>query len=293
MFTIRSTPSTRFIRIPKFQTIHHPSTYQQQKRTIKLFTYASTPSKVGLQKLAEYKNFPLTDPESCPVQLIDPSSIEYQPLPTPNTKKPTIATIKPHPIIHDTTLKNILENHLKDGTFLAPREDIPGSNQYYLQKIPKEEITHPIRTASISRGLKSAPGGDASARRVKLFPFHATHDWYHVQKQLRIARAWIQSSKKAVVEIHVCIDRKKNAVKDEEAIAEIPRKCLYFRPDVIVGAMPRGTRIMIAAQTDGGEFCWVMGRHEGDCRGLGARLEKKREWEVRKKRLLLEEEGGG
>ncbi|CAD6446899.1 84e6dfea-f671-4216-8f7a-43988f07a060-CDS [Sclerotinia trifoliorum] len=262
MFTIRSISSSRYIQIPKIKTFHPTSTYQQQTRTIKLFTYAATPSKVGLQKLAEYKDFILSDPESCQVELIDPESIEFQPSPTPHDKNPTIATIKPNPIIQTTTLKSILENHMQDGTFLAPREDGKGSNQYYLQKIPEEEISHPEPTASISRGLKSAPGGDASARRVKLFPFHAMHDWYHVQRQLRIARAWLQSSKRAVVEIHVCIDRKKNAVKDAEAVAEIPRRCLHFRPDVIVRAMPKGTKITIQAQTNG-EYCWVMGRRGG------------------------------
>ncbi|KAJ8062751.1 hypothetical protein OCU04_008011 [Sclerotinia nivalis] len=289
MFTIRSISSTWSIQILKIKDLHCPLTFQQQYRTIKLFTYTTTPSKVGLQKLTEYNKFIISDPESCQVQLIDSDSIEYPPSSSQNDKKPTIANIKPNPTIKKTNLKWVLENHIQHGTFLAPRENRHNSNQYYLQKISEEEITKPIPA---SRGLKSAPGGYASARRVKLFPFHPTHDWHHIQKQLRIARAWLQSSKRAVVEIHVCLDRKKHAIKNEEEIRRIPDKCLHLRPDVIVKAMPEGTQITIKPQTNGGEYCWVMSRHKGECESLSARFENKKKLEIRKQRLLLEKRDG-
>ncbi|KAF7858940.1 hypothetical protein EAF04_008981 [Stromatinia cepivora] len=292
MFTIRSISisisSNWSNRIPKIKNLYRPSTFQQQYRTIKLFTYTTTPSKVGLQKLTDYKNFIISDPESCQVHLIDSDSIESQSSSIQDDEKTTIANIKPNPI-KKTNLKWILENHIQHGTFLARPANRHNSNQYYLQKISEEEITKPMPA---SRGLKSAPGGYASARRVKLFPFHATHDWHHIQKQLRIARAWLQGSKRAVVEIHVFLDRKKHAIKNEEEIRKIPDKCLHLRPDVIVKAMPRGTQITIEPQTNGGEYCWVMSRHEGECRNLSARFENKRKLETRKQRLLLEKGDG-
>ncbi|TGO53815.1 hypothetical protein BCON_0117g00070 [Botryotinia convoluta] len=268
--------------INKARNLFNQSLFQQQYRTINLFVNAASPSQVAPQKLANYDKFIISDPESCHLQLIDSKSIVYE---AQDDKKRTIATVKPYPSYKETNLKWVLDNCIQHGTFLAKPENQHNSTQYYLQKISDQELKGNISTQS---GLKNAPGGDASARRVKQLVFTPTHDWVSVQRQLKVAREWLEYSKWAVVEVHVSPNRKKNATKNEE-VGKIPNLCLHLRPDVIVKAMPKGSQITIEPQTDGYEYCWVMSRNGSEYKKLSNTFENKKILEKKKQKLLKDQ----
>ncbi|KAF5871558.1 uncharacterized protein Bfra_008077 [Botrytis fragariae] len=93
--------------------------------------------------------------------------------------------------------------------------------------------------------------------------------------QLKVAREWLEYSKRAVVEAHVSPNRKKNAIKNEE-VGKIPNLCLHLQPYVIAKAMPKGCQITIEPQTDGYEYCWVMSRNGSECKKLSNTFENKK-----------------
>ncbi|KAF7883155.1 uncharacterized protein EAF01_011664 [Botrytis porri] len=279
---IPSTVRSSIRSINKSRHRFRPSLFQQQYRTIKLFLYAATPSQVGSQKLANYDKFIISDPESCNLQLINPDSIVYE---AQDDKKGTIAIVKPDPSYKETNLKWVLDNCIQHGTFLAKPENQQNSTQYYLQKVPDQELRGNV---SFQSGLKNAPGGDASARRVKQLIFTPTHDWVFIQRQLKVAREWLEFSKRAVVEVHVSPNRKKDVIKNEE-VGKFPDLYLHLRPDVIAKAMPTGSRIIIEPQTDGYEYCWVMSRNGSECKKLSNTFENKKILEKEKQTLLKDQ----
>ncbi|KAF7943982.1 hypothetical protein EAE96_010394 [Botrytis aclada] len=276
---VASTIRSSIWSIKKSRNIFNPSLPQQQYRTISLFLWSATRGQIVSQKLANYDKFIISDPESCNVQLIDSESIVYE---AQDDKKRTIATVKQDPSYKETNLKWVLDNCIQHGTFLARPENQHNPTQYYLQKVSDQELKGNISTQS---SLKNAPGGDASARRVKQFAFTPTHNWVFVQRQLKVAREWLEYSKRAVVEIHVSPNRKTKAIKYEE-VGKIPNTCLHLRPDVIAKAMPKGSQITIEPQTDGYKYCWVMSRDDSRSKKLSNTFENKKMLEKKKQKLL-------
>ncbi|ESZ91959.1 hypothetical protein SBOR_7649 [Sclerotinia borealis F-4128] len=244
------------IRIHEIQNSFKPSVFQQQQyRTIKLWMYAKTASQVGLQNITNYRRFEISTPESCEVQLIDPGSIEYLPSPLIDDPGRMVAHVIENPAFITLPLNVVIRKHIKDGIFLGVPEDRQNTSQYYLQKVADKNY-------SPYTGKSLGFPGDASARRVKLLPFHPDQPWPHIQRVLKEAREWLQSTPRAVIEIHVAPSRSKGAVKNEKEVKEIPSKCLHLRPDVIKRAMPWNVKYGVHAQTNDVEYCWVLSQHE-------------------------------
>jgi len=64
-------------------------------------------------------------------------------------------------------------------------------------------------------------------------------------------------------EIHVYRISKRRESLGKDAFQDMLQECLHYGSDVILGSMLSGTGIVVDAQTNWIQYCWVMGRGKG------------------------------